>query len=89
MASLLLKHHSSYKYIEVFVLSVLVMFYPHRVTLFTEVCIMKQQIYENVIDVFFPQICTLEVFVIALKPAIILQQYYMCYREGKGKKKAS
>lgn len=61
------------------------MFYPHRVILFTEVCIVKQQIYENVIEVSFPKISTLEVFRIALKPAIILKQYYMCYREKKKK----
>lgn len=66
-------------------MSILVMFYPHRVILFIEVCIVKQQIYENVIEVSFPKISTLEVFRIALKPAIILKQYYMCYREKKKK----
>lgn len=38
----------------------------------------KQQIYENVIEVFFPQISTLEVFAITLKPVIIREQYYAC-----------
>lgn len=63
------------------------MFYPHSVTLFTEVCMVKQQIDENVIEGFFflPQISTLEVFVRALKPAIVLEQYYVCFREENGR----